>query len=198
VPTSDPIAVQMQAIHERWGSLIARASTATTEAGSVPPALLAAIIANESDGDPNANRFEPEVLLALWDVLTGRKAAFGSIGRADLAPLVFVAPPAAVKNLDALATSWGLTQIMGYNFLAGVDKLTDPETNLYRATGMLAAFAKQFELDFVKDAADVLNCWNTGHPVTTPAPDEYVQNGLARMAAYQALLSQTAPAAPTE
>lgn len=184
-------APQMRAIHERWGAPIAQACSTS----SVPPALLAAIVANESNGDPSAKRFEPSVLLKLWDVLVGRSAAFGSIGAEDITRAInpFCAWTKNVANLDALATSWGLTQIMGYNFLGGVGKLTDPSTNLYRAISLLTGFAKEFNLSLAKEPGELLACWNTGHPSTSPTPSEYVQNGLARMAAYQAILD--APAA---
>src|SRR5216684_9160825 len=74
----------MQFVKSVWYTTIMGAC----EASSIPPAFLAALIAGESGGKNDAKRFEPAVLHALWEVLLGRKAAFGSIGRADLVAFV--------------------------------------------------------------------------------------------------------------
>src|SRR5271157_711099 len=107
----------MQKIKGTYGALLTQACSSS----SVPASFLCALIANESGGDPLAKRFEPAVLAALWQVLLGRKANYGSIGRGDLvayvadlaAPTIAVPaalPNTAFNNLDALANSWGLTQ----------------------------------------------------------------------------------------
>src|SRR6267142_4538423 len=120
----------MQSIKAQWGTEIEDAC----KTSAVPPAFLAALIAGESGGKPDAKRFEPGVLRALWEVLLGRKTAYGSIRRADLVQFVagLASPPVsspqslpadAFQRVDSLATSWGLTQIVGYHIL---DTLTPP------------------------------------------------------------------------
>lgn len=180
-------------------------------ASSVPEAFLAALVAGESGGDFNAKRFEPAVLVSLWQVLLGRKAHFGSIGGQDLLAYIGkgVVPfegnsviPAisnAMQRLDSLATSWGLTQIMGYNAMAvgkSVDVLRDPAGNLDFALAMLARFAAQFHLDVTKDFEQMFRCWNTGQPDGTTFNPNYVANGLARMQLWPEVLRLMGAAQP--
>src|SRR5271167_1466010 len=116
----------MQSIKTKWGDLITEACATS----SVPAAFLAALIGNETGGNANDKRFEKSVLASLWEVLLGRKAAYGSITTKNLVLYVAglstppVNPPASLpsdsfQRVDALATSWGLTQIMGYHILEG-------------------------------------------------------------------------------
>jgi hypothetical protein len=189
----------MAEIRTKWGALIAQ----VCHTSSVPPAFLAALIAGESGGDPNAKRFEPGVLASLWEVLLGRKTSFGSIGRTQLltyaqtgSPVIPCTLDYSLQRLDGLATSWGLTQIMGYNavnhmFSPGVvakaEVLADPGANMEQTITMLAAFAHEFDLDLATEAADLLRCWNTGRPNGQTADPRYVDNGLARMKLYSYL-----------
>ncbi len=187
----------MQDIKTRFGAVIAAACSVS----SVPEAFLAALIANESGGNVNAKRFEHTVLAALWEVLLGRKAAYGSIARASLVGYVAGVPvptinvpanlPAnAFQRVDALATSWGLTQIMGYHALefgVTIDALISPEDSLPIATKMLSGFARSFNLDVTKDFEAMLRCWNGGHPTAQTFDPQYVPNGLARMALWSRL-----------
>jgi hypothetical protein len=50
----------------------------------VPAEFLAALTANESGGDPQANRFEPGVYQHLKSVAEGLTASYGSIGKSLL------------------------------------------------------------------------------------------------------------------
>jgi hypothetical protein len=184
----------MAEIRTEWGALIAQ----VCHTSSVPPAFLAALVAGESGGDPNAKRFEPSVLASLWEVLLGRKASFGSIGRAQLLTYVIPSETTSVDNslqlIDGLASSWGLTQIMGYNFIAlGVAPLSlvawakDPENSLQRSISLFAAFAHEFDLDLAEEPAELFRCWNTGRPNGETTDPRYVDNGLARMKLYSDL-----------
>jgi len=187
----------MQDIKTRFGAVVAAACSVS----SVPEAFIAALIANESGGNVNAKRFEHTVLAALWEVLLGRKAAYGSIARASLVGYVAGVPvptinvpanlPAnAFQRVDALATSWGLTQIMGYHALefgVTIDALISPESGLQIATKMLSGFARSFNLDVTKDFEAMLRCWNGGHPTAQTFDPQYVPNGLARMALWSSL-----------
>jgi hypothetical protein len=189
----------MQSIKTKWGAAIATACATS----SVPEKFLAALIGNESGGNANAKRFERNVLASLWEVLLGRKAAFGSVGRSDLVAYVTgiagtpVNTPAnlpgdAFQRIDALASSWGLTQIMGYHILEGgssktIQGLQDPELHLVTALRMLAAFAKEFNLDVTADFSDLLHCWNAGSPSAPTFDPHYVPNAMNRMDAWTSL-----------
>jgi hypothetical protein len=187
----------MQAIKTGWGEAIAEAC----KASSVPESFVAALIANESGGHNDARRFEPKVLSDLWEVLLGRKTAYGSIGRTTLVQFVAgngaatgVAPkslPAdAFQRFDGLATSWGLTQVMGYHVLGtsrDLDDLKLPEVHLPFALQMLAGFAEQFSLDVTKDFSELFRCWNTGRPDGATFDPDYVNNGLVRIAVWTTL-----------
>lgn len=190
----------MQFIKTKYGATIEQVCSAS----SVPPAFLAALIANESGGNTDAKRFEPAVLASLWQVLLGRKAAYGAIGRADLVRFVSGVPeipvqvPASVRSdtyqrLDSLAHSWGLTQIMGYHCLehdspATVpDDLRSPMICLKETIWLLTKFAAEFHLDVASDFSDLLHCWNAGSPGAATFDPHYVNNAMIRMDAYKAL-----------
>lgn len=188
----------MQQIKAGWGAAI----TEACKTSSVPEAFLAALIANESGGHNDARRFEPKVLAALWEVLLGRKTAYGSIPRAVVVAYVSAVrngqtartpeslPPDAFQRVDALASSWGLTQIMGYHILGtshDVDSLKLPGVHLEIALGMLAAFAAEFSLDVKTEFEELFRCWNAGRPDGPTFDPEYVPNGLARMQAWGSL-----------
>jgi hypothetical protein len=196
---SDATTNLMTAIKTGWGSAITNA----TRPDSVPPAFLAALIANESGGRNDAKRFEPRVLADLWEVLLGRKAAYGSIGRADLVayvsgfPATAVNPPAtlpadAFQRIDGLASSWGLTQIMGYHILDGqtyrpIEDLKIPERHLFQTLRLLGEFATEWKLDLTEDFEKLFRCWNTGRPDGKTFDPLYASNGLVRMAVWTAL-----------
>lgn len=194
----------MTEIRDEWGSIIAW----VCRNSSVSPAFLAALIAEESGGKPDEKRFEPGVLHALWEVLLGREEAYGSIGRGDL--LLYVLPKsvpaisndlaavitlfsAAFHRVDNLATSWGLTQVMGYHVLEGsfglqsTDDLILPSRQLPVTLRLLAQFAIHFKLNLAADYGALFTCWNTGRPDGKTADPEYASRGLARMQIYAQL-----------
>ena len=187
----------MQAIKSTWGTLI----TSACESSSVPAGFLAALVANESGGHNDARRFEPKVLASLWEVLLGRKANYGSVARAEVVDFVsgvsqaiFNVPkslPAdAFQRVDGLATSWGLTQIMGYHVLGTSHDLGDlktPEPHFQMALRMLGGFAEEFSLDVTKDFEELFRCWNTGRPDGQTFDPQYANNGLVRMAVWSSL-----------
>jgi hypothetical protein len=204
---SDPNIQLMTEIRDEWGAQISRAC----QASSVRPEFIAALVAGESGGKVDAKRFEPAVLHALWEVLLGRKKNFGSILRSDL--LVYALPAAipasfsasdgrvalaplltpALERIDNLSTSWGLTQIMGYQVLerysgiASTEDLILPARSLVLTLRLLAQFALQFELGLSTDFSDLFACWNTGSPAGKTADPEYIPRGLARMEIYAQL-----------
>jgi hypothetical protein len=187
---------------------------------SVPPAFVAALIANETGeqfassgmlGASNARRFEKNVLAALWEVLLGRKAAYGSIGRKDLLLYILsgkvardgqqeglvtvpdTIPANSLLLLDRLASSAGLTQVMGYHVLetaSGCDStedLTVPARSLRETIRLLAEFAQRYQLDLASEFPPLFTCWNTGSPNGKTFDPDYVENGLRRMQLYAGL-----------
>jgi hypothetical protein len=190
----------MQSIKAKWGAMI----TAACSMSSVPAAFLAGLIANESGGNPLAKRFESHVLLALWEVLLGRKTSYGSIGRAGLVQFVsgaslpvYTAPatlPAdTYQRFDSLATSWGLTQIMGYEVLDSqlnsgpIDNLKTPPADLVVTLRMMTQTAARIGVDVTKDFSEMFDFWNTGRPHAPTADPQYIPNGLERMKIYAQL-----------
>jgi|SRR5579885_183823 len=189
-------------------------------ASSVRPSFLAALIANETGaqfassgmlGASNARRFEKSVLADLWEVLLGRKASYGSIGRKDLLLYIlsgkvardgqqeeFITVPDTIPansllHLDRLASSAGLTQVMGYHALeatSGLDSaedLTVPARCLKETIRLLAAFAQRYQLDLAAEFPPLFTCWNTGRPDGKTFDPQYVPNGLRRMQLYAGL-----------
>jgi hypothetical protein len=200
----------MERIHTEAAEPIAEASAGS----SLPPAFLAGLVANETGAQfaagglaaaARAKRFEHGVLGDLWNVLLERKANFGSIGREDLLDYVsrlnaaniisggFTAGIVSVaQRLDDLASSHGLTQIMGYQLLqwgATLNLLEQPFTNLQFAVKLLGQFAKRWTLNPAADFPQLFACWNTGRPFGATADPNYAANGLARMKLYEAILS---------
>jgi hypothetical protein len=192
----------MQSIRTKWGAAI----DAACSASSVPPDFLAALIGNEDGahgGDPAAKRFEKGVLAALWEVLLGRKPSYQGIPRASLVQFVsgvalppVTAPtslaPDALQRIDGLATSWGLTQIMGWHIFdlgTTIDELKTPAGNLKAATKLLAQFITRYQLDVRNETelGELFDAWNTGRPDGATFDPNYVTNGLARAAIYRTL-----------
>lgn len=199
----------MTRIRDKWGSSIADACKAST----IPEPFLAALVANETGGDPYGKRFEQGVLADLWEVLQGRKAHFGSIGRDQIVNYVTAATPGsgsltgvgfiaqfsgALQRLDSLASSWGLTQIMGYEalvFSVTVSDLQVTAFGLRTSLRMLGQFASRFNLDLANDFSEMFDCWNSGRPHARTADPNYIPNGLARLQIYQSLLPPKAMSA---
>lgn len=151
----------------------------------VPTAFLAGLISVENAGlDPDAKRFEPGIFSKLKRVHDGKLSQFNGIKRSDLSGL----SEAALRNL---ATSFGLTQIMGFHVIATfkntitVDDLRDPAQHL------------NFGVQFIKKEAGphlanrafdkVLRIHNTGKPNGVTFDPNYVANALGVMREYETL-----------
>lgn len=202
----------MQSVKTKWGADIASAVAAS----SLPASFLAALVANESGGHDLAVRFEPAVYRHLAAVASGQSPNFGSIRKDSLiageAQEFAKADEFHALNLDATfasdyqallqksddeglreyASSWGLTQIMGYNLISdGIlvpANLLDPQISLAQTVRMLSEFAERFQLDLAADFADLFACWNTGQPDCSKTYDpNYCANGLARKTLYESL-----------
>lgn len=209
-------------VHDVCGPWIDEAVAGTP----YPASLLGALSANESGGDPAKSRFEPAIFGKLARVIVGHDAAheahFGSIGAQDLKawcdPVVPIVGGEHVETvvttrrpfdqsllaLVNLATSWGPTQIMGYEALAGnfdLSDLVDLKKHYPHAVRMLADFEKRFNLPpslsprpaaplggpgpDIGDWSSYFHCWNAGSPNAPTADPNYTANGLARMKLYE-------------
>jgi len=191
----------MADIKAKYGAQIDAAVAGT----AFPASLVAALTANETGLDYTATRLEPAVLGDLCLVLVGRKQYYGAISRAQLLdhfPPSFK-PDQFATALINLAMSWGPTQIMGFQSLAGgypLSELAQPAKHFPHTVQMLEAFAKQFNLVVdvtTPDSGNVrgqtvnfeglFRCWNSGRPDGKTFDPNYAAKGLARMVAYEAL-----------
>jgi len=130
-------------------------------------------------------REEPAVLRHFENVLSGAEEAYGGFKQAELSRL-------SSDQVKALASSHGLTQVMGYNALSmgfEVSDLDDPHKHFDIAAALMARFCEQFGLDPLKDFEDMATCWNAGHPGPTAhtIPPEYAANVILRMQIWEAL-----------
>jgi hypothetical protein len=202
VVPSDPEKALMWRIYNVYHTTLADFASRT----SVPEAFLAALIANESGGRPERSRWERGVFVELAEVLLTVRAKYGSLGATDLLP--YVDPAAALEtqpskivnfqvmlqHLADLATSWGVTQIMGYHaieFKNTFGKHSSVQDQIDMTVKLLAQFAQHYQLDLRNDFEEMFSCWNTGgtDPSKTTDP-QYVPNGLARMRLYSELLNE--------
>ena len=187
----------MERIHARWHAALTKA----TKYSSIPLEFFAALIAGESGSDPGVRRFEPGVFDHLQAVRDGREPRYGSLRAEDLRG-------GSDLRLRGLATSWGLTQIMGYHTLS-CDRvpgdLLDPQFNLELAVRLAAHFVQAFQLEVRRDGGDyegLFRCWNSGAPRDDPKTPRveaktfdprYAENGLRRMAIYRELSAVHGP-----
>jgi hypothetical protein len=188
----------MSTIKKNYGDAIATA----VEGTPIPTAFLAALIGLESGGNPNAKRFESAVLVHLFEVLVGRKERFGAIGPTNLFSYIQTQLPtsawdslvftSAMLALDGLASSWGLTQIMGYHALepgATSDPrfYAEPAACLAETIRLIKQFGEIFKLNLATDGNSLFTCWNTGSPTGKTFDPQYVPNGLVLMGIYESL-----------
>lgn len=182
---------------------------------SVLPEFLAALTALESGGDPKAVRFEPAVYRHLRSLADGDSAAYRNIGSEVFAAEIedVLHPKAGVFHaqhftpefsaahrqqlatlddeiLRELASSWGFTQIMGYQMMGRrgtVRDLLDPAFHYHVALQLLAEFAHDYQLDLTCEFEELFRCWNTGRPYGSTSDPDYVEKGLRRMEHYRGL-----------
>jgi hypothetical protein len=206
----------MQKIRNEMGDYIAGA----VEGTPFPPALVAALVANESSGQANLQRFEPAVFAELARVITLQKTNYAPAGckkplaQTDLMPHVWPQTlvgstgkssevftfPQGVQALQNLATSYGPTQIMGWHsieFGYPLGDLPNLQRHFDRAVELLAWFGERYEmmessLSETEFATAIFHCWNTGSPVAPTYDPDYVAHGLARMALYGETTAETA------
>jgi hypothetical protein len=169
----------MELISERWGALISR----VCRSSSVPPEFLAALVANESAGEAAKERFHEGEYEQLLCARNGNGLHRFDAIRNNLHTL----------NEDQLvecATSWGLTQVMGYQVLSHGSppcRLLVPEFNLVTALQCLAIFSEECLLDVRAEFPDMFRCWAAGRPDGVPADPSYVGAGMRRLTLYREL-----------
>lgn len=217
-PEASPEASLMKLISTRFGALIAESVAGTR----LPAAFLAALIANESAGDANAKRFEPKHFAEIMLVLSAQKVGFDPTGLSRvLGPneiLRYVSPDPAIAGVRLtfqqslaravqLSTSWGLTQIMGWNFLEQ-DRTNwlppAPDKQLQMTMILLTIRASFWHLDVGADPArgaggdheKLFASWNAWVPDPAKTYDpQYCAKGLSRMAIYDTISRAASPAA---
>lgn len=105
--------------------------------------------------------------------------------------------PSAARIADdfirSLATSWGLTQIMGYHLIGRgepIDRLLDPAFHYRMAVELLETFVARHHLDPRRDFEALFRCWNTGRPDGQTTDPAYAQKGLRRIELYRQLAAK--------
>ncbi|HLI30095.1 MAG TPA: hypothetical protein VKV79_03215 [Terriglobia bacterium] len=207
----------MQQVYERFSRSIRAAVTGI----DLPDAFLAALTANESGGRPDAAFFEPGVYKHLKSVASGESAEFGSIASKTLisafernfadkdnkfqawltdleadSETIRIITQAEDADLRSLATSWGLTQIMGYHVIGRkieIRELLNPNVHYRLAVEILGDFAKRFGLKLNRDWEALFRCWNTGRPEGRTFDPEYVSKAMQRMKLYQQIGQAAVP-----
>ncbi|MGH9447573.1 MAG: hypothetical protein ACRD3O_17860, partial [Terriglobia bacterium] len=94
------------------------------------------------------------------------------------------------QALRQMATSWGLTQIMGYRILGRTETVEDLLTPLFHlryAVRLLEGLGRRFTLDLSKDFESLFQAWNCGHPGGKTYDPQYVPRGMQRMSLYETL-----------
>ncbi|QQS33510.1 MAG: hypothetical protein IPM50_02695 [Acidobacteriota bacterium] len=172
-------------IFDRFDKRIVEATNGTV----IPPSFVAGLIANESGRDRQgsiveaATRFEPHVYRHLINVRDGRRSSYNKLTRADLAG----ASDAAIR---ALATSWGITQIMGWhvvrNLRCTVADLRDPAKHLFYTVKLLQL--NGFPAGANEDRMDrEMREWNTGSETGKTYHANYVPNARTVRSLYRQL-----------
>lgn len=173
---------KMRRIRDRWGARLVWACTGT----AVRPELLAALVANESDGNAAATHLESSILTMFENILAGRPVHWKPLARPQLERLT-------PEQRKGYATGWGLTQITGYHiFPRDPHELLDADTCLRETVVLLEDFLRRYALDPAKQAEELLHCWNGGGPHNRTVPG-YVENGLRHMKTYEALQGAGVP-----
>ncbi len=160
---------------------------AACEGTNVPTAFLAGLVSVEDASlDPSATRFEPGIFSKLQRVRDGSLSQFNGITQSDIAN----ASDAALRNL---ATSFGLTQIMGFHVIATFNNeitiadLRDPDQQLDLGVRFIETEAGS-HLDN-QEFDKVLRIHNTGKPNGVTFDPDYVPNALGVMSEYETLES---------
>lgn len=174
-----------QMVVDQVGLLILAAVTGTT----IDPAFLAGKIGVEAGVRggkivQTATRFEAGVYQDLkslrdngWCIVSGKKVkSYSGVKREQIAD-------ATEQALRALATSYGLSQIMGWhminNLKGKISDLRDPSKNLVYTIQLMRIVAGTYLK--AKNYEACLRIWNTGRPQGKTYDPNYVHNALLVM-----------------
>lgn len=170
-------------IHTRFGADIDAATNGT----QISPAFLAGLISCEAGKDrkgqikPAATRFEPHVYAKLQKLRAGTIRTYNQITRSQILD-------ATDESLKALATSYGLCQIMGWHAIntlhCTVADLKDESKHLHLAVKMLELTAGAYLPD---EPSKAMRIWNTGRPDGVTYHADYTANAKAVRDAYEKL-----------
>jgi hypothetical protein len=159
--------------------------TDVCENSYVPTAYLAGLISVEDASlDESATRFEPRVFIDLQNIRDGQPSKRKWVKQSDILD-------ASDSALENLATSFGLTQIMGFHVIKTfnktitIDDLRDPKQHLKLAIHLIKKEAgKELKMGAFEKA---LRIHNTGNPDGETHDDNYVDNALGVMQEYEGL-----------
>ncbi len=145
----------------------------------ISPAYLAALISLESwpPGNRESERFEPKVYENLLDLKHGGEA-WGGLRRERIRRI-------SDEELRRFATSYGLTQIMGYHCLSlgcTIEELKGEYHLQWAAAFMQFTYGRRAKR---RDWTSCFRIHNTGRPNGRPHRDDYVERGLVRMQYYE-------------
>lgn len=160
-----------------------------TNGSNVPPKFVAGLIGNEAGKDKQgkisetATRFEKHVFASLQAVRDGRRSTYSGIKRSQI-------QDSSDAALRALATSYGITQIMGWhcinNLKCTIADLRNPDKHLFYTVRLLQL--NGFPKNATKAEMDgEMRQWNTGRENGQTYHDNYVPNAIQVRAAYSEL-----------
>lgn len=158
-------------------------------------AFVAALVANESSGNPGAKRFEAAEAGWFIQVMSGSRPAYQGITKDKLQAAILAGGlgwGSVAQTIEDLCTSWGPTQIMGWHGLKGgykVGELQVLESHFKWAAFELMAFVNQFKLTLPGNSGwiNLFHCWNAGAPHNPTSDPEYAMRGVMRMGLYEIL-----------
>lgn len=145
----------------------------------IPASFLAALISLESHppGNRNSRRFEPKVYQRLLEMKNHGR----SFSRLPVEKIRVLSD----AELRELATSYGLTQIMGYHCLdlgCSIEDLAGEYHLLWSVAYMRRHYLPQI---VKKDWEACFRIHNTGRPEGTTHRSDYAERGLVRMRYYE-------------
>jgi hypothetical protein len=187
--TLDGFPPEKVATVERVRKLVKPVLDSYSDLAGVPQSFWGALTINETGPWIIHNlvvpkRFEQGVLAKLTDVLYGQRTTacgmdYDAIVRAM-----------ATERLKDIASSHGLTQIMGYHAVLRslpIADLNDPAKHYTVAARVMKDFLRQYQLDPVKNAPEMAHCWNSGSPHGKTYDPLYESNLMVRKAIWEAL-----------
>lgn len=150
-----------------------------TRGTDIPPAYIAAIISLESHppGNRNSERFEPYIFERLRELRDDNRA-FGKIKREILLSM-------PDSRLRELATSYGLTQVMGYHCLdlgCSISDLRGPYHLQWSVEYMVRHYGAHARK---RDWEACFRIHNTGRPYGQTSRKDYADVGQLRMRYYE-------------